>query len=270
PSLFPKRNADSVKDTSIKSLWVYDFYDLESSKRIDQESKHTIYYFAGGGFQTPPSSEHWKFCAHLASCLPSSRLILVSYPLAPHSPARDSLPLLRRWLTQALRESADEGGTVTLVGDSSGANIALSLGLWSQDSVDCYRCLRSVLVISPPTDMHEVYPAVDAPDLVLGKEVADAVAEVWCAGADRTDPYLSPIFADLGNLCESGIEIDGVIGTADVLAPDALKFLESCRGKGVKGSWLVWDGQMHCFPLAACYGLWEGREARNWVVDRLR
>lgn len=69
---------------------------------------HTIYYFAGGGFRAPPSSEHWKFCAQLASSLSlpplgntstaeraetAAHMTLVSYPLAPNSPARDSLPL---------------------------------------------------------------------------------------------------------------------------------------------------------------------------------
>lgn len=81
---------------------------LAADAALAARGPHTIYYFAGGGFRAPPSSEHWKFCAQLASALSlpplgnttiaeraetHARVVLVSYPLAPHSPARDSLPL---------------------------------------------------------------------------------------------------------------------------------------------------------------------------------
>lgn len=94
----------------------------------------------------------------------------------------------------------------------------------------------------------------------------------WSKGSftDGQNRYLSPGLADLTNLRASGIRIDGVIGTADVLAHDSMVFLERCREEDVPGRWLVWEGQMHCFPLAACYGLREGKEARDWIVNVLR
>ncbi|KAI1137538.1 Alpha/Beta hydrolase protein [Hypoxylon sp. FL0543] len=270
--------------TESESLWVYDFRPQDGNQEPGQGT-HTVYYFPGGGFQSPAASEHWKFCAYLASRLPRSRVVLVSYPLAPSSPASTTLPLLRRWLTQTLEDTAAGNGVVSLTGDSSGANIALSLGLWCADQLattksgpgedrrSYLRCLRSILASSPPTDMNNSNPAIaeaDARDPVLGKRVADGAAEAWSTGSDKRDPYLSPKLADLGNMRATGVEINGVLGTADVLAPDALEFAERCRGEGVRGNWLVWEGQMHCFPLTACYGLREGREARDWVVKVLQ
>ncbi|KAI1254431.1 hypothetical protein MGN70_003834 [Eutypa lata] len=285
---------------------------------------HTIYYFPGGGFRAPPSSKHWKFCAQLASSLSLpplgntstaeraetvAHVVLVSYPLAPHSPARDSLPLLRRWLEQVLVEAAPVNGTLTLAGDGAGANVALSLGLWVADRIatlegpgvpgsgpqhkstlstglpesksvtnaSVMRRLRSIMVISPPTDLrpnrHSASRAdADARDKVMGQGAADEAAVAWSKGSftDGQNRYLSPGLADLANLRASEIRIDGVIGTADVEAHDSMVFLQRCREAEVPGRWLVWEGQMHCFPLAACYGLREGKEAREWVADVLR
>ncbi|KAI1212012.1 Alpha/Beta hydrolase protein [Annulohypoxylon truncatum] len=279
---------DSEASSGFKaeSLWVYDFHlPVSGNNNNRATATHTVYYFAGGGFQAPASSEHWKFCAYLASSLPRSRVVLVSYPLAPHSPAKTTLPFLRRWLIQELRDAAAGDRVVSLVGDSSGANIALSLGLWCADQLALaksgtgleldYHRLKSVLAISPPTDLRSPLKGrapskaeADAQDPVLGPRIADAAATAWSADSEieRRNPYLSLILADLANLKASGIRVNGVVGTADVLAPDALEFVDRCGGEGVKGQWLVWNGLMHCFPLAACYGLREGVEGRDWIV----
>ncbi|KAI1364637.1 hypothetical protein F5Y08DRAFT_306453 [Xylaria arbuscula] len=73
-------------------LWVYDLRAL-----TETNVKHIIYFFAGGGFVQPAAVDQWKFFAHLASSLALAgvRVVLVSYPLAPNSPAKDSLPVLR-------------------------------------------------------------------------------------------------------------------------------------------------------------------------------
>ncbi|CAJ2507322.1 Uu.00g085080.m01.CDS01 [Anthostomella pinea] len=287
--LLPNLSSDVNGDRkSGDLLWVYDFQPSNEifSSGDGNRGIHTMYYFAGGGFQSPPSSEHWKLCAHLASTPASTggRVVLVSYPLAPGSPAKDSLPLLRRWLAQALRDAEAQNGIVSLLGDSAGANVALSLGLWCADQLalakvntnteaaDSLSRLRSVMAISPPTDMRNQNPAVplaDATDPVLAKSVTDGAAEAWSKGSDKEDPYLSPNLADLKNVAAGGMRLNGVIGTSDVLAPDALVFLEKCKDEGVKGDWLVWEGQMHCFPLAACYGLRESKESRDWVEKTL-
>ncbi|KAI5924179.1 Alpha/Beta hydrolase protein [Camillea tinctor] len=289
------------QETDHDVLWLYDFQapseDPTGSPRDSKKQIHAIYYFAGGGFQSPASSEHWRFCAHLASSLAPSRgrLTLVSYPLAPATPARDALPILRRWLAQELEwcvaagdeeaEEAGDGRIISLAGDSAGANVALSLGLWCAGQLECAKAagdqgqvrsfarLRSILAISPPTDMRNQNPAIalaEAGDPVLTKALTADAARAWSKGSGTNDPYLSVNLADLGNVKASGLRLNGVVGTADVLAPDSLVFLDRCKDARIQGSWLVWDGQMHCFPLAACYGLQEGREARAWVVNILR
>lgn len=111
------------------------------------QRKHRIYYFNGGGFQSPPSSQHWLFLTNLSKKLslgPSKshhqpqkyapEITLVSYPLAPNSPASKSFPILEKWLSAILQSADDSCDKITLMGDSSGGNIALSLGFWAVEN----------------------------------------------------------------------------------------------------------------------------------------
>lgn len=90
--------------------------------------------------------------------------------------------------------------------------------------------------------------------------------------AGKNSPSLSVNLqsaASFAALRDSGLLVHGVIGTADRLAPDGLVFMGRCVESGVAGSWLVWEGQMHCFALTVCYGVFEGKEGYGWVKGRV-
>src|SRR5690348_12981266 len=74
----------------------------------------------------PPSSEHWSFCAYLARSLPLSFVSIVSYPLAPHTPAPAALPTRLALVESMMTPAKVDHETVTLVGDSAGGNVALA------------------------------------------------------------------------------------------------------------------------------------------------
>ncbi|KIW19693.1 hypothetical protein PV08_00267 [Exophiala spinifera] len=332
---------------------------------------HRIYYFSGGGFQSPPSPGHWMFLSKLAKSLqlfsasgsssasssatPVSdgtdstefQVTLVSQPLAPASPAPDALPVLRRWVTSVLdeasrhssnsarRDGADSTDTttavtVTLAGDSSGGNVALSLGMWAAQELppeQVRHVLSSILVVSPAVDLRNVNEEIkeaDRYDPVLTIGLTGDVARAWAGGVGskkRSDPKpvptrtttataitrattetnsetsglgastrrtglrktmstsdwsVSPLLqadAVFEKLRDSGVRVHGVVGTHDVLAPDALEMMRKCDRFGVPGEWLVWEGQMHCFPLAGVgdvVGLREGKEGRRWIENVLK
>jgi acetyl esterase/lipase len=266
-----------------------------------------VYYFCGGGFQSPPSSEHWLFLTKLAKDLALGQeakrhreveITVVSHPLAPASPAAETLPILRRWLMSALDDASRKHGTVTLAGDSSGGNIALSLGLWAVQHysppppISTALQLVSVLVISPAVDLRNINPGIaeaDKHDPVLTVGLTSQVAQAWAGNVasehtrtapqrqvNTENPDVSPLLNEdvvFEEVKDQGVSIHGVVGTHDVLAPDALELMRKCERLGVKGKWLVWEGQMHCFPLAGVgdiIGLREGKEGRRWVEEVLR
>lgn len=166
---------------------------------------------------------------------------------------------------------------MTLMGDSAGGNVALSLAFAYAKRLmeEGARpgILKNVMVISPPTDLRNENPAIneaDRNDPILSKDLIESVAAAWAGNSSRDSPELSPLLDDVSAIKSAEIKIHGVIGTYDVLAPDALKFRELCEREGIPGDWMIWEKQMHCFPLAACYGLHEGKVARDWVIDVLR
>ncbi|KIW87729.1 uncharacterized protein Z519_11703 [Cladophialophora bantiana CBS 173.52] len=92
-----------------------------------------------------------------------------------------------------------------------------------------------------------------------------------------SDPCVSPLLnADTAfhALRARNVHVHGVLGTHDVLAPDGLEFMRKCQRLGVSGRWLVWKGQMHCFPLAGGgsggrLGIRKGTEGRDFLVSVL-
>ena len=187
------------------------------------------------------------------------------------------------------------------MGDSSGGNIALSLGFWAVENYHPLEPtttsttpdfpLKSILAISPAVDLRNVNPAMhgaDKLDPVLTISLTSRVARAWASPtanskhlsevadgprpARVTDAQLSPLLNSddvFQALVRNRVRVDGVVGTHDVLAPDALLFMRKCERCGVRGRWLVWENQMHCFPLAmgkGPLGLMEAKDAGEWIV----
>lgn len=275
-----------VTESLIEDVWTYEVspgnLEENSTSVRDGRPEHRAFYFAGGSFQAPPSKEHWKFLAQLAQELwPVYRFAFVSYPLAPNSPASSSLPVLERFLHRVLERAAEDGASVTLAGDSSGGNIALSMAckavstgrLGGNLPSSNHTPLKNVLVISPAVDMRVTNPEImqaNKHDPVLSRDYIDQVAHTWAGELARDDPAISPLLADLAPLERSGVKVHGVVGTYDVLAPDAILFRRRLEQVGVEGEWLEWEKQMHCFPLAFHYGLPESVRGKEWIVDVLR
>ena len=300
--------------------------------------KH-IYYFAGGGWQTPPSKEHWKLCAHLAHTLTTqghpTTVTLVSHPLAPKIRAQTTLPTLERLYyeilpstppsslrpvrsTEPLTNGTTNGNLapspmspvlngspfpvspaidspisndlalartktkyilqnedVIFAGDSSGGNIALSLVLNILANNPFAKVPSSIFLISPAVDLRNTNPEIlqaEKIDPMMSKKYIDSTAMAWVGNEeDKHRPEYSPILRDLSVLEMRGVAVNGVIGTADVLAPDAQAFMRKCSDTGIRGQWLEWDRQMHCFPLAFSYKyLPESNEAVDWMVGVLK
>ncbi|KAH0832778.1 hypothetical protein AYO21_00322 [Fonsecaea monophora] len=158
--------------------------------------------------------------------------------------------------------------------------------------------LTALISISGPTDLTNTNPEIrkaDQLDCLLTEKTTREVAQVWTANDDSngtankkkqnspsheptplTDPSVSPLLnpdAAFHALKERQVHVHGVLGTHDVLAPDAIAFMHKCQRLGLTGQWLVWEGQMHCFPLAGgegWLGIREGREAREFIESVFR
>lgn len=285
PRLTPPSSATkkcTITERVVNGIYIYDFLPLHSSPspETSNRKRKRIYYFAGGGWQMPPSPEHWKLLTELRLRLPptTTAISLISYPLAPHSAAPSAYPQLQTLYGTLLRDAESANESVTLAGDSAGGNIALSLPLdaLSRDhpsSAASSLAPASVFLISPAVDLTEQDEgeATEAQkrDPLLSIPFINGTAAAWRGEWDGGDVRVSPLFADVGVLARRGVRVYGISGSWDVLAPPAERFAQICREEGVAGEWLDWKGQMHCFLLAWIYGLRESKEAKEWMVDVL-
>ena len=252
----------------------------QPSEKAQQHKR--IYYFAGGGWRMPASPDHWAFTSKLAASIPNSTVSLISYPLAPKSPAADSFPILLNLLPTLLNASAAANEIAILAGDSAGGNLALALPLEmlrlaaSNPASPPPPMPTAILVLGASVDLRRCNPAIpliEPKDPLLRHKFIKATSDTWCGSLSPSDPKLSPLLVSdeiLHALRDRGVRIHGVTGGYDILTPDGLLFRDRLVEAGVGGSWLHWEKQMHVFPLAWRYGLRESREAKDWCVDVLR
>jgi acetyl esterase/lipase len=130
--------------------------------------------------------------------------------------------------------------------------------------------VKQILAISPATDLRNVNAGIGEADkkdpvlsvglttdvgeymvsflslamsrallIVLPPTIGQKWAGSWGVGHQEVSPNLSP---NISALKAAGVKVHGVVGTADVLAPDALVFKDLCAKHGVQGEWLVWKG----------------------------
>lgn len=269
----------AIEERQVDGIWLYDLkasgspHSVANAKDANSETPpktHRIYYFAGGGYSQPPSSQHWRFCATVAARLPNTIVTVVSQPLAPNSPAPEAIPQLLRLYSTLLTQSRDAQELVTLAGDSSGGNIALALTLESLKHGGL--APTAVLATCPAADGTKSNPALEQLekiDPLMTAAFSRQGSEKWRGSWAGDDPRVSPIHGDISLLQRHNVDVIGVTAGHDLLSADGLALRDLCVKHGVRGSWLHWEAQMHCFPLAFGYGLSEAKEAVQWILDAL-
>jgi acetyl esterase/lipase len=279
-----------ITERQVDGIWLYELVSLDQTKTTKEGPLRRIYYFGGGGWQMPPSGDHWSFIAELAHRLSDTVFTVVSYPLAPKSPASESLPQLRKLYQTIMNDPEMANDRIIFSGDSAGGNVAIALVMWAltdkAEGKDSSRTPDAIVGICPSTDLRHLDlkiadTAHDDPMLTL--EFIQSTAKAWADGQDEipslapagpegykawsmSDPRVSPALADVSLLMRYNVKVHGITGTHDILAPEAMAFRDRCAEVGVEGQWLEWERQMHCFPLTFAYGLKEAKEAVTWIV----
>ena len=281
PRLNPPKSAYkkcNVRERQIEDIWVYDITPKKPTQCKKNKRVKRIYYFAGGSWQSPPSGDHFKLLATLVRRLRHQAVItLISSPLAPNSPAPDTFPKLAKLYSTLSKHPAFGQEDVCFAGDSSGANIALALTMYclKGDSSPETRAPQppgSLLLVSPTVDLLHEHPdikEVDKVDPIESLELVQKTGTTWAGGWDKADPRLSPINGSVKILAENRVKVYGIIAGYDVLSPEARIFVKNCEEAAVEGRFLIWDRQMHDFPLTVHYKIPEAKKAVDWIVEVL-
>ena len=122
----PARIMKSMKVTKV-GMGGYVFYRAVSRSR---RSSKKVMFIHGGGLVAEAFGIQWDFCARLAERT-GCEIIFPEYPLVPESSSRESHEMLLKVYKKLFSETAP--GNITIMGDSAGGTLALSLSMLARD-----------------------------------------------------------------------------------------------------------------------------------------
>ncbi|MBH9577238.1 alpha/beta hydrolase [Inhella proteolytica] len=173
-----------------------------------------------------------------------AQVFMPEYRLAPEHPFPAAFEDVKRaWRALA---ALHPGAALTLSGDSAGGGLALALMMAMRDEGGPLpeRCF----VISPWTDLSCSGTSVETNRRLdwFGRQHAEAWVPQILAGADATDPRISPLFGRFEGLPP----LLFVVGGHEVILDDTRRCVAKARAAGVAVQELIGAGMLHDYPLA--------------------
>ncbi|HJX78292.1 alpha/beta hydrolase fold domain-containing protein [Glutamicibacter sp.] len=217
-------------------------YDVHPAKKAFSRpaTDGVVVYLHGGGWVNEIASQHWQIIARIARET-GQRVVVPIYPLLPLGNARE----VCEKTVNLVRAEVEAPKQVRIAGDSSGGQIALSVAMKLRDAgID----LQGITLLAPALDLTWTNPEIDIvqpSDPWLGVPGGRILSEAWRGSDEVTDPVVSPLFGDMSGLGPMTI----LVGTRDVLNPDAHQLRRKAEEAGVSVTWHEAQGQLHVFAL---------------------
>lgn len=201
----------------------------------------------GGGFALGSSASHRKLAGHLARACGVNAFV-TDFRLAPEHPypaaVEDGVAVI-----DALVESGTAICDITPVGDSAGGNLAISMVL--RLMAEGRELPTSVITMSPWLNMENTGATIDTHDatdfLITRAGLRANIDRYLSGGADPTDPFVNPLYADLTGFPRLYIDA----GSVESLFDDSVRLHALAEKCGVDVTFTVGEGQQHVYPFLA-------------------
>ncbi len=218
PSKAMHRRFDVHKDTARG----YCVYTMNPKTGIRAGAPH-LYYLHGGGYIMDISSVHWDFVMRMCETLGASATVPV-YPLAPEHKAAEILSEMHALYRDI--SAAHGARNITIMGDSAGAGMALSLAQIVRDAGDALP--TELVLLSPWLDAngdHPAQPDIEKRDRMLAIAGLVGAGKMYAGHLPVNDARVSPLFGSLNGLPP----IQMFAGTSDILLPDAQRLRDLAK-----------------------------------------
>ncbi|HEY8384405.1 MAG TPA: alpha/beta hydrolase [Microvirga sp.] len=202
-------------------------------------------HFHGGGWTWGGPDEQDPWLERIAAC--GFTVLSVGYRLAPENPypaAPDDGEAAALWLLSEGRTRFG-AGPLAIGGESAGAHLAVVTLLRLRDRHGLTPFAGANL-FAGFYDL-ELTPSAarwGEERLVLNTRDLRTFADLFCGSADRRDPDVSPIRADLTGLPPALLSV----GTRDPLVDDTLFLAARWAAAGNAAELALWPGGAHVFP----------------------
>jgi len=205
-----------------------------------------VLYFHGGVYVIGSAEATVPLVSEIAR-RSGSKVITVDYGLGPENPypaaVRDA-----RGAYEGLLEQGLDPGDIALAGESAGAGLVMATLLALRDAGAPLP--SSAFLMSPYADLTlsgESIVTKQALDPLLTEQALRQRVTDYVAGADASDPYISPVFGDLSGLPPMLIQV----GSHEILLSDATRLAARAAMADVAVTLEVVPGVPHVFQAYA-------------------
>jgi monoterpene epsilon-lactone hydrolase len=216
----------------------------EWSQVPGSDPSRVLLFFHGGGYCSGSILSHRRMVTE-AGRAARMRTLAIGYRLAPDHPypaAHEDAMAAWRFL----RRQGIAAENIAVGGDSAGGNLTITL-------INRLRAAGEALpacawLVSPWTDLTMSGATLDTKDAVdplIHKAYLEELADAYAASADRRDPVISPLFADLHGFPSTLIQV----GSAETLLADATRFAAAAGAADVDVTLEIWPHMIHAWPL---------------------
>jgi acetyl esterase/lipase len=219
-----------------------------------------LLYFHGGGMIMGSPNTHRLLTIALGKAT-KLRVLSVDYRLAPEHPfpaGVEDCVKVYKWLLSTGNKSQN----IIIAGDSAGGYLTLATLIKLRD--DKIALPKAAFCLAPATD----YSTLD--DLFIKNGETDPILAdgglfwwlpAYMGGADRNNPLLSPVLANLKGLPPILIQVSKI----EMLYSHAKHFYDRAKEAGVKITLQTWDDMVHVFQGFGLNVLPESADAINKI-----
>jgi len=201
----------------------------------------------GGGFALGSSTSHRKLAGHIAKAC-GAQAFVVDFRRAPEDPYPAQLDDGDA-VYEALLKAGHKPTDITLIGDSAGGNLAISLT--NRRMQEGKAVPTQVMVMSPWLNMENTGATIESnneTDFLIAREGLQANIDLYLSGgASPTDPLVNPLYADFTGFPRLYINA----GSVESLFDDSVQLEKRARAAGVDVTFSIGEGMQHVYPFLA-------------------
>ena len=210
----------------------------------------TVLYLHGGAFISGRFPTYAELCGQLAKRL-NARVFWIDYRLAPEAAYPAALDDAHHAYRALAEDYPDE--PLALIGDSAGGNLTLATLLRLRDAQAASpdsspRMPACAVSISPGADAVGDTPsrqANAASDAMLTPRMIKMATDLYLAGHDPRDPYVSPIYGDFRRLPPLML----TVSESEALRDDAYRVAHRARQAGMAVTLRARWNMPHVWPV---------------------
>ena len=203
-----------------------------------------IVYLHGGAYCVGSPATHRAIAGHLA-LRGRARVFTVDYRLAPEHPFPAAVDDAVAAYT-ALVAGGQDPAHLVLAGDSAGGGLCVATALKLRELG--LPQPSALVLFSPWVDLADQRRGEVPPgEAMLTPAWLAECAGFYLAGRDARDPQASPVFADLGGLPRTLIQV----GTDELVLPDAARLHARLEAWGVPSTLRIYPRRWHVFQMHA-------------------